>query len=80
MAKQSATERVREELGDQRLTELAQQVDIGEHLKLVVQEVVESSLGANAIQEVFGAAGIILHPGNVQNLLERRYAQRAQRG
>ena len=52
---------------------------ITKELQAVVTAVVNSDMDSNQIFEAFGSAGVTLHPGNVQNILERRHAQQAQR-
>lgn len=51
---------------------------ITQHIKEVVQEVVESNLDANRMVEAFGHSGLILHPVQVHNILQRRWAAQAQ--
>jgi hypothetical protein len=47
---------------------------ITKNLQAVVQQVVSSQMSANEIEEAFGAAGIVMHPVLIGNLLARRAA------
>jgi hypothetical protein len=53
---------------------------VTKQLQAAVQAVVEcADMESSHIFEAFGRAGVTLHPGNIQNILERRSARQAQR-
>jgi hypothetical protein len=48
---------------------------LGKQLKALVHEVIASDMTSDDIQDIFGAAGISLHPVFVQIILARRAQQ-----
>ena len=61
---------------EKRFEHITNRFVITKQLQAVVQAVLESDMDANEIQEAFGAAGIIVHPVLIQNLLARRASLR----
>ncbi len=61
---------------EKRFDQITNRFIITKQLPALVRSVVDSEMDANDIAEAFGAAGVIVHPVMIQNLLARRAQQK----
>jgi hypothetical protein len=61
----------------QRMDHITRRFLLTKQLQVLINEIVAGDYDSNEIQEIFGTAGVMVHPVMVQNLLARRAQQKS---